>query len=51
MLHRIVFADNYEASYTVDDEDGGGSVNWYYVRVVESNGQLAWSSPIWVERR
>lgn len=51
MLHRIVFADNYEASYTVDDEDSGETVNWYYVRVIESNGQLAWSSPIWVERR
>ncbi len=25
-----------------------GQVVWYYVRVLQSDGQLAWSSPIWV---
>jgi hypothetical protein len=24
---------------------------WYYVRVEQSDGQLCWSSPIWVERK
>jgi hypothetical protein len=50
MLHRVVFADNYECSFKVEDEDDGGSLNWYYVRVFQSNGEMAWSSPIWVER-
>jgi hypothetical protein len=50
MLNRLVFANNYEASFTVDDEDGGAALNWYYVRVFQSNGEAAWSSPIWVEK-
>ena len=24
---------------------------WYYVRVVQSMGSLAWSSPIWVNKK
>ena len=51
MLHRLVFHDHYHTSFTVSDEDDGDGVNWYYVRAVQANGQLAWSSPIWVERR
>ena len=51
MLHRLVFHDHYHTSVAVSDEDDGSSVNWYYVRAVQANEQLAWSSPIWVERR
>jgi hypothetical protein len=51
MLHRLVFHDHYRTSYTVSDVDDGQGVNWYYVRVVQANGQHAWSSPIWVEPR
>ena len=51
LLHRLVFAEHYRTAYTVQDPDEGAAVNWYYVRVVQANGQLAWSSPIWVERR
>jgi hypothetical protein len=51
MLHRVVFAPNSECSFTVEDEDPGSSVNWYYVRVRQANGEMAWSSPIWVEKR
>jgi hypothetical protein len=50
MLHRLVFADNYQTSYTVHDEDDGREVNWYYLRAIQANDQLAWSSPIWVEK-
>lgn len=50
MVHRLVFNEHYQTSFTVDDRDLGKGVNWYYVRVVQANGQLAWSSPIWVER-
>jgi hypothetical protein len=48
MLHRLVLADHYQADCSWEDEDAGGTGNWYYVRVVQANGQLAWSSPIWV---
>ncbi len=31
-------------------EDGGSlPVDWYYVRLIRKDGQMAWSSPIWVE--
>jgi hypothetical protein len=51
MLHRVVFAENYETSFTVEDQDDGSNVNWYYARVTQANGELAWSSPIWIEKR
>jgi hypothetical protein len=50
MLHRLVFADNYDSSFSVDDESGGDALHWYYVRVAQANGEMAWSSPIWVEK-
>ncbi|MFN4181056.1 MAG: hypothetical protein ACK4I8_12135, partial [Armatimonadota bacterium] len=25
-----------------------GKVGWYYVRVEQEDGQLAWSSPMWI---
>jgi len=49
MIHRLVFHDNYQTSYKISDVDDGEGVNWYYLRVVQANQQLAWSSPIWVE--
>ena len=51
MLHRLVFNDHYETSYKVSDIDEGKDLNWYYLRVVQANEQLAWTSPIWVESR
>jgi hypothetical protein len=51
MVHRLVFADHSETSCSVRDQDEGKGANWYYVRVVQANGQLAWSSPIWVDGR
>jgi hypothetical protein len=49
MVHRLVFNDHYQTSYSFHDAGDGGIANWYYVRVVQANGQMAWSSPIWVE--
>lgn len=51
MLHRLVFADHYQTSYKVADTDDGKTANWYYVRAVQANEQLAWSTPIWVNPR
>jgi len=49
MLHRVVSAENYESEFSFLDEAEDGLTDWYYVRVVQSNGSLAWSSPIWLE--
>ncbi len=50
LLNRIVFNENYETSFEVHDTGNGAQADWYYIRVVQANGQLAWSSPIWVEK-
>jgi hypothetical protein len=31
-----------------DEEKRGPGLSWYYVRVQQDDGQLAWGSPIWV---
>lgn len=48
MIQRVVFKDHYHTTFTINDEGDGSSADWYYVRVVQANEQLAWSSPIWV---
>ena len=50
LLNRIVFHPHFETSFQVNDTGNGSQADWYYVRAVQSNGQLAWSSPIWVEK-
>ncbi len=39
--------EEYTAEYTDRNFEAGS--NYYYVRVVQNDGQVAWSSPIWVE--
>ena len=50
MVHRIVFSENYEAELTLKDKSKTEDTDWYHVRVVQSNGSLVWSSPIWVNK-
>ncbi|MFQ5929809.1 MAG: hypothetical protein ACE5MK_08915, partial [Acidobacteriota bacterium] len=37
------------ASFQFVDTDFQPGQNYYYVRVLQQDGQLAWASPIWVE--
>lgn len=48
MIHRVVFSDQYESAFSITDRGDGDRTDWYYVRVVQANEHLAWSSPIWV---
>jgi hypothetical protein len=49
IVHRLVAPDEYTAAIRWQDRrKGGDGADWYYVRVTQHNGQLAWSSPIWV---
>ena len=48
LLHRIAFADNYQTEFEFTDRRKSDRTDWYYARVTQSNGSLAWSSPIWV---
>ncbi len=38
---------------TLPDRGGAsnGNTSWYYVRVEQADGELAWASPMWVNRR
>ncbi len=38
-------------TFTWTDLDAQPGTSWYYVRVLQSDTQLAWSSPIWVRVR
>ena len=38
-----------EVLWNVED-DGDQQVDWYYARLRRADGQMAWSSPVWVER-
>ena len=50
LLNRIVFQEHYETDFQIEDTGNGSQADWYYIRVIQANGQLAWSSPIWVEK-
>jgi len=46
IIGRLIAPEEYTAK--VRWQDKGAGADWYYVRVTQHNGQLAWSSPIWV---
>lgn len=54
IVHRLVGPSEYSATLRwTDSRDPGArdstdGADWYYVRVTQHNGHLAWSSPIWV---
>ena len=48
IIHRLVRPEEYSAAVRWTDRRAGAPGDWYYVRVTQHNGQLAWSSPIWV---
>ncbi len=50
VFHPVVFSDNYSSKFEfIDIASSDNNMSWYYVRIIQTNGQMAWSSPIWVE--
>jgi hypothetical protein len=47
-IDRLVLPESYEASLEIEDKGSGEGTDYYYVRVTQANGQMAWSSPVWV---
>ena len=39
------------AEFDFNDSASAAGQSWYYVRVMQADRQMAWSSPIWVTRR
>ncbi len=49
IVHRLVGPSEYTATLRwTDSRDPDEGPDWYYVRVTQHGGHLAWSSPIWV---
>ncbi len=49
IIHRLVGPGEYSAEGRFRDRRlATAGPDWYYVRVTQQNGQMAWSSPIWV---
>jgi len=48
-VHTAIPEAGYTTSVEWIDEHMPPGRNWYYLRVSELNGQMAWSSPIWVD--
>ncbi|MAG92777.1 MAG: hypothetical protein CMJ48_03380 [Planctomycetaceae bacterium] len=49
IVHRLVAPSEYGATVRwVDHRPEAAGPDHYYVRVTQHNGQLAWSSPVWV---
>jgi hypothetical protein len=40
-----------EVEFSFVDNDPPAGESWYYIRVEQENGELAWASPVWVTRR
>ena len=50
-LHRIFPEINTVSRFSFVDDSPGDRADWYYLRVAQKNGQFAWSSPVWVEKK
>ena len=49
IINRLVGPSEYSATVRWHDRRRPGTTpDWYYVRVTQHNGHMAWSSPIWV---
>lgn len=48
-IHRAIPQGGYEVDFEYLDQDPPRRKNFYYLRVAQLNGQMAWSSPIWVD--
>ena len=49
--NKFVFSSNPKKAsvqLTYEDSDAKPGESYYYVRVQQSDGQMAWSSPMWI---
>jgi hypothetical protein len=40
--------DRVEFTWTDSERDRPAGVSWYYVRLIQDDGELAWGSPLWI---
>lgn len=51
LIHRVTPESRYRTRFSLIDRAEGRNTDFYYARVFQTNGQMAWSSPVWVEGR
>lgn len=49
VIHPAIPQEQYNTAYTFRHLELSPGMNPFYVRVTQRNGQMAWSSPIWVD--
>jgi len=47
-MYRAIPYEGYHAEFSYVDNEVKEKESYYYIRVTQLNGQMAWSSPIWV---
>jgi hypothetical protein len=50
-VHTVHPVTEKEVTFTWVDNQPRPGESYYYVRVIQANDQMAWSSPVWVRRR
>jgi hypothetical protein len=48
LIHRAIPEAGYRVAHAFGDLPLEPGANWFYARVTQVNGQMAWSSPVWV---
>ena len=48
-IHVAIPEVGYPVPFHYVDESPPAAWNWYRLRVTQLNGQMAWSSPIWLD--
>lgn len=49
-IHQAIPRKYYETTVKITDEKRIKDTDFYYLRVTQNNGQMAWSSPMWVNK-
>ncbi len=49
-IHQPVTAEQFGMCFEIEDKTADREIDYYYLRVYQKNGQIAWTSPIWVKR-
>ncbi|MGC9320247.1 MAG: CehA/McbA family metallohydrolase, partial [Armatimonadota bacterium] len=46
---RTLSPDRDDSEFELEDQDGIEPGSWYYLRVWQADGEMAWSSPVWLD--
>ncbi len=48
-MHQPVDQGRFHMCFDLVDDSPGRCTDYYYLRVIQRNGQMAWTSPIWTK--